>query len=226
MLAGKTVPKPLKKHEGNFSPKRQPSQQRAEKTKARIIDAAVRVLGELGIDAFSIRQVASVAGTSVGSVYEYFPSKQALLFYVAEQRLGQRLVIFDSVLTDENLGKSLHQLINLYLYALRDAGMYSRLDLEIRVAEERDSQLAQYTARYKRELTDRYIHIWQHYGATLGEKELNLIAQYAHQLDLASMKLQLEMPDEDQASVRHITEQLVHVLVDLGLQKSTSVKSQ
>ncbi len=211
--------KPLKKCGEGLLPKRQPTQHRAEKTRTRIVEATIRVLEEGGIDAFSIRQVASDAGVSVGSVYEYFPSRQALLFYVAEQRLGERLLIFDSILTAENLSRSLHELINLYLYALREAGMYSRLDLEIRVAEERDPQLAEYTARYKRELTDRYIHIWQHYGAPLAEKELNLIAQYAHQLDLASMKLQLAMPDEDQSSVRHITEQLVHVLVDLGLGK-------
>ncbi len=197
--------------------RRQPVQRRAEKTKLKIVDAAQKTLGENGIAGFSMRQIARAAGTSVGSVYEYFPSKQVLLFWVAEQRLNQRLVVFDSVSTADNLKLPLNQLIQRYLKALRNAGLYSRIDLEIRVAEERDPQLEEYMTRYKSELTKRYIKVWRHYGSTHSTDRLTMLAQYSHELDLVSMKLQLAGSQDDQAKIWFIAEELVRVLVDIAM---------
>ena len=202
--------------------RRQPQQLRAEKTKSRIVESAIAILETEGIKSFSIRQVAQAAKVSVGSVYEYFPSRQALLFWVAEQRLKERLVIFDAVLTELHLFASLHDLVDAYIHALRDADLYSRLDLEIRVAQEQDAQLSKYTEHYKEELTKRYIKVWRHYGSKLKKRQLILIANYAHEIDLVSMKLQLALSDSETISVRYITQQLVQVLGSIALQPSSS----
>jgi AcrR family transcriptional regulator len=45
-----------------------------------ILDASIRVLREDGVLRFTTPRVAAVAGVSVGSLYQYFPNKQSLLF--------------------------------------------------------------------------------------------------------------------------------------------------
>lgn len=50
-----------------------------------IIDAAKRVLEREGLEAFTTNRVAEVAGVSVGSLYQYFPNKDALLLAVVER---------------------------------------------------------------------------------------------------------------------------------------------
>lgn len=45
-----------------------------------ILGAAERVLLEEGATAFNTNRVAEVAGVSVGSLYQYFPNKAAILF--------------------------------------------------------------------------------------------------------------------------------------------------
>lgn len=59
--------------------RRSPRQARSQATVAVILDAAARVLGQRGWSGLTTNHVAQVAGVSVGSLYQYFPHKQALV---------------------------------------------------------------------------------------------------------------------------------------------------
>jgi AcrR family transcriptional regulator len=62
------------------SPRKRPRQARSEQLVAAILEAAVRVLEREGAARFTTARVAERAGVSVGSLYQYFPNKQAILF--------------------------------------------------------------------------------------------------------------------------------------------------
>ncbi|MBJ7329463.1 MAG: TetR/AcrR family transcriptional regulator [Solirubrobacteraceae bacterium] len=51
----------------------------------RIVDAAGRVLVEEGYERASTKRIAAVAGVSPGSVYQYFPNKEAIVIATVEQ---------------------------------------------------------------------------------------------------------------------------------------------
>ena len=50
-----------------------------------LIDATARILVKEGFDKASTNRIAAVAGVSVGSLYQYFPSKEALVAAVIER---------------------------------------------------------------------------------------------------------------------------------------------
>tara|TARA_R110002124_G_scaffold219391_1_gene385260 strand:- start:1292 stop:1918 length:627 start_codon:yes stop_codon:yes gene_type:complete len=60
-------------------PRKQPRQARAQHTVAAIIEASARILEEQGHGGFTTNAVAELAGTSIGTLYQYFPDKDALL---------------------------------------------------------------------------------------------------------------------------------------------------
>lgn len=64
-------------------PRKSPNQGRAKATVAAILDATARILAEDGFAAVNTNRVAEVAGVSVGSLYQYFPNKGALVGAVA-----------------------------------------------------------------------------------------------------------------------------------------------
>ncbi|MEZ4443526.1 MAG: TetR/AcrR family transcriptional regulator [Polyangiaceae bacterium] len=64
-----------------------PRQRRSIEMVHAILDAAKRVLETEGLVAFTTNRVAEVAGVSVGSLYQYFPNKDALLLGVVERGL-------------------------------------------------------------------------------------------------------------------------------------------
>ena len=66
-------------------PRKQPRQARAAVMVETILEAAARVLGDRSLAAFNTNRVAEVAGVSVGSVYQYFPNKSALVAALIER---------------------------------------------------------------------------------------------------------------------------------------------
>ena len=60
-------------------PRKTPKQGRSIATVNAIVEAAARILEAVGPDGFSTNAVADRAGVSIGSLYLYFPDKEALL---------------------------------------------------------------------------------------------------------------------------------------------------
>lgn len=62
-----------------LNPRKSPRQSRSQATCAAILEAAARILETDGGQGMTTNHVAALAGVSVGSLYQYFPSKQAIL---------------------------------------------------------------------------------------------------------------------------------------------------
>jgi len=69
----------------SINPRKRPRQQRALALVDALIEASARVLVRDGIDRFTTNRVAEAAGVSVGSLYQYFPGKEALLAALVER---------------------------------------------------------------------------------------------------------------------------------------------
>lgn len=72
-----------------MSLKKLPKQDRSRSTVEAIIEASTRIIEENGLAALSTNRVAELAGVSVGSLYQYFPNKEALVEEV-RARFGAR----------------------------------------------------------------------------------------------------------------------------------------
>ncbi len=65
------------------------SQGRSRATVEALVEATARILVKDGFDRASTNRIANVAGVSVGSLYQYFPSKEALVVAVIERHQQQ-----------------------------------------------------------------------------------------------------------------------------------------
>ncbi len=64
--------------------------------RARILDAALALVGELGAAGTSMRRLAAACGLNVATIYHYFPSKADLLrALIEERRYGERMAADD-----------------------------------------------------------------------------------------------------------------------------------
>lgn len=70
-------------------PRRRPRQARAQATVDAIVQATARVLVEDGYDRASTNRIAQAAGVSIGSLYQYFPSKEALVAALVEAHVDR-----------------------------------------------------------------------------------------------------------------------------------------
>lgn len=59
--------------------KKQPAPSKRERTRTQLIAAAIQVIGDKGVEAAAIQEIAAVAGVANGTFYNYFPTKEAIL---------------------------------------------------------------------------------------------------------------------------------------------------
>ncbi len=83
-----------------ISSRKQPQQARSNDLVAAILEAAVQVLAAEGAQRFTTSRVAERAGVSVGSLYQYFPNKAAILFRLQNDEWRQTAEMLRGFLDD------------------------------------------------------------------------------------------------------------------------------
>ena len=86
-----------------ISARKAPTQARAVRLVADILEAAARVLAREGARRFTTERVAEEAGVSIGSLYQYFPSKEALLFRLQTDEWSETWAVVEEILNDPAL---------------------------------------------------------------------------------------------------------------------------
>lgn len=69
------------------TPRKRPRQERSKATVDTILEATARVLKKQGFDGLSTNAVAAQAGVSIGSLYQYFPNKEALVAKLIDRHM-------------------------------------------------------------------------------------------------------------------------------------------
>jgi AcrR family transcriptional regulator len=77
-------------------PRKEPKQQRSKETVDVILAATARVLVKEGFDRASTNRIAEAAGVSIGSLYQYFPSKEALVAALVERHMERMSATLDA----------------------------------------------------------------------------------------------------------------------------------
>jgi AcrR family transcriptional regulator len=83
-----------------ISSRKQPQQARSNDLVAAILEAALQVLAKEGASRFTTVRVAEKAGVSVGSLYQYFPNKAAILFRLQSDEWRQTTELLRRILED------------------------------------------------------------------------------------------------------------------------------
>ena len=83
-----------------ISSRKQPKQARSTELVATILEAAIQVLTKEGAQRFTTARVAEKAGVSVGSLYQYFPNKAAILFRLQSDEWDQTTELLRVILED------------------------------------------------------------------------------------------------------------------------------
>ena len=112
-----------------LEPRKTPIQARSALTVEAISEATVQVLLSHGAERLTTTRVAQRAGVSVGTLYQYYPNKQSLLFAVLENHLNSVMARVEAV-CERACHKPLAQMIREMVEAFVDAKM-ERADISV-----------------------------------------------------------------------------------------------
>lgn len=92
-----------------LEPRKSPVQARSAASVEAILEATIQVLLEIGKERLTTTRVAKRAGVSVGTLYQYFPNKSALLQAVLKRHLSRVTEAVERTCADQR-GQSLKQM--------------------------------------------------------------------------------------------------------------------
>ncbi len=118
-----------------LKPRKTPLQRRSAETVAVILEAAARILELHGFEGFNTNAIAERAGVSIGSLYQYFRSKEALLSALIEREVAPLLAVGDELAQMQSCEAALRQYIRASIRHQMKRPQLARL---IDVAEKRE----------------------------------------------------------------------------------------
>lgn len=117
----------------HLNPRKMPSQPRSTHTVEAIIEGAAHILEQHGLDGYTTNAIAARAGVSIGSLYQYFPTKDAVTVALIEREMAELVQEAKQALLSDDRGEALRQLITVAVrYQLRRPELAVLLDFEER----------------------------------------------------------------------------------------------
>ena len=136
-----------------LDPRKTPAQTRSAATVAAVLEAAARILETQGFDGYTTNAVARRAGVSIGSLYQYFPSKDAITKALIIRETAGLLAEVAAIDAEASGRAGLERLIAVAVaYQLQRPALARLLDLEERrlpVGVEMRSVGAQLTSAFQ-----------------------------------------------------------------------------
>lgn len=102
------------------TPRKLPQQDRSKVTVEAILIATAHILTQFGYEKANTNRIAELAGVSIGSLYQYFPNKEALVTALAQQHVNTMMEIIESKLKDSSeapIEVILHELVKACIAA-------------------------------------------------------------------------------------------------------------
>ncbi|WBL75572.1 TetR/AcrR family transcriptional regulator [Bradyrhizobium xenonodulans] len=104
------------------TPRKNASQERSRGTVDALVEATARILVKDGFEKTSTNRIAEIAGVSIGSLYQYFPSKEALVAAVIDRHNEEIMAIVRTTLAevaDMPIEKAVRRLVTVAIDAHR-----------------------------------------------------------------------------------------------------------
>ncbi len=132
-----------------------PQQQRSKRRYAAIVDAAAELFASNGFDATTMEAIAAASGSAIGSVYRFFPNKQAVFRAVADVALERARAVFVEIIGvagsgqlewSDVLDRALDAFAKLHATEAAPRAVFANLQLHGEYAEDDEQLLREFIA--------------------------------------------------------------------------------
>ncbi len=171
---------------GKLSARKRPSQDRSQKTVGRILDATLTLLKEARggrTGKITTNHIAREAKISVGSLYQYFPNTEAVIFEVYREMLGRVRDVLDEFDSLDRLSLSREQFFAELNESMVAVGPEADVVIAMHHAVKVYPLLAEADREHGELIAKRLGKFLKHFGSSWPLAKLERLALYAYYVD-------------------------------------------
>lgn len=180
--------------------RRQPQQARGQQRIHKILDAAERIFANVGYDNATTNAIAAQAETSIGSLYQFFPNKEAILKAVVLRYLEEMRALFNQNLTPESLETlSLSQFLERIIYGLAQLRESHAGFRPIFFATQVSPEVIENTIELKQEIMQRINLLLALRNPALSEQQCTICSRTCVAIFQSLMSLAMDLQGQERA---------------------------
>lgn len=164
------------------------TQRRSKDKVQRILDTTLAMLSAGPADKITTNEIAKNAGISIGTLYHYFPKKEAIFYELFRRWLQQTLDLLDGVDARFDGSENLEDYVDAIFERLsRDEEINSPGHWQLRRAMGSSRELAELEAHHQKEVTQRLISFQKRFGREISEQQAGALAYLQNQVSVACL---------------------------------------
>lgn len=136
------------------SARKAPRQDRSRRTVDRILDAATRIFDEQGYTGTSTNDIADEADVSIGSLYQYFPNKDAILVELTRRHIEQATRGLADVLQQVDPANGFDHILRVVVDFLVEQHQHDRLHVLVAHTAPRTQEIGEALDQARSHLVD------------------------------------------------------------------------
>ena len=176
---------------------RKAAQQDRSKAKVRLIlDTALEMLRERPADRITTNEIAKRAGISIGSLYQYFPKKDAIFYSLFSEWLQQTLDRLDEVGDRFTGSEDIDDLADAVFECLsRDDSINSKGHWQLLRAMGSTEELAALEAEHQSEVFRRIVRFQEKFGRKIPPQQAEVLATLQHHVTVGCLATAAQVGD-------------------------------
>lgn len=156
-------------------PKKSPKRRSSRSLVSAILTTTARILETGDYAKVTTNRIAKLAGVSIGSVYEYFPSKEALIGAIVDQAIERNQKRFEARLNDCD-GYSFDELIGVMVQAAADSYLRNRKIRAIMFEQAPQLQKTEHVLKLRKHMTAQLKQVVERYKGEVRPKNREVAA--------------------------------------------------
>jgi AcrR family transcriptional regulator len=163
--------------------RRQPQQTRSRQRQQLILESTRQILREQGVAAVSTTSIAARAAIPVGSVYQYFPDKTAILAALYEEYLGGIRSVYDRFEDPEILALGWREVVRRLLKELLELEEEDQTTVEFEKALKLFPELAAVDRQHRVATAERLAGLLRKLGSRWQMRRLKRLVQFVYAMN-------------------------------------------
>ncbi len=173
----------------SISPRKIAKQRRSQQKIDLILQTTFQMLSQQSAAVITTNAIAKTAGISIGTLYQFFPNKDAIFYQLYKDWLAKtrkRLVALDQAIAAD---LSVSDCIDVLLEALAGSDdVNSRANWQLRRAMATSEALVELETQHQKEILERLIDLQKVFDCTVPADERTALAMFQNQVTIACLQ--------------------------------------